>query len=107
MAVVLRLPVVFAIENNGFGEHTGNEYASGGDLTRRTEGFGMPCVKVDGTDFFAVYEAMQEAIERAHKGKAPLPLKLWPSDGTDTLRVIHRPTGTKKQLRSCARRLTP
>lgn len=71
MAVVLKLPVVFAIENNGFGEHTGNEYASGGDLTRRTEGFGLPCVKVDGADFFAVYGAMQEAIERAHKGEGP------------------------------------
>lgn len=70
-AVVLKLPLVFVIESNGYGEHTGSNYANGADLTKRTEAFGIPTVKVDGTDFFAVYEAMLEATERAHRGEGP------------------------------------
>ena len=72
MAVVLKLPVIFAIENNGYGEHTGIDYHLGsGDLTSRTAAFGMPAVKVDGTDYFAVYEAVGEAVKRARAGEGP------------------------------------
>ena len=70
-AVVLKLPVIFAVENNGFGEHTGVDYAVGSDMTQRAAAFGMAAIKVDGTDFFAVYDAMDEAIKRAHKGEGP------------------------------------
>jgi pyruvate dehydrogenase E1 component alpha subunit len=31
----------------------------------------MPAVKVDGTDFFAVYEAAREAVERGRAGGGP------------------------------------
>ena len=66
MAVVLQLPVVFIFENNGFGEATGHDYAVGSkDIAGRARGFGLPSVKVDGTNFFAVYDAAEEAIERA------------------------------------------
>lgn len=72
MAVVLQLPVIFMFENNGFGEATGHDYAVGGrNITQRAAGFGMPAVKVDGTDFFEVYEAVNEAVERARNGGGP------------------------------------
>lgn len=72
MAVVLKLPVIFVFENNGFGEGTGHDYAVGSkDIAGRAAGFGLPTVKVDGTDFFAVYEAAQTAIERARRGEGP------------------------------------
>lgn len=72
MAVVLQLPVIFMFENNGFGEATGHDYAVGGrNITQRAAGFGMPAVKVDGTDFFAVYEAVSETVERARNGGGP------------------------------------
>ena len=72
MAVVLQLPVIFMFENNGFGEATGHDYAVGGrNITQRAAGFGMTAVKVDGTDFFAVYEAVSEAVERARNGGGP------------------------------------
>ena len=72
MAVVLQLPVIFRFENNGFGEATGHDYAVGGrNITQRAAGFGMPAVKVDGTDFFAVYEAVAVAVERARNGGGP------------------------------------
>ena len=71
-AVVLKLPVIFAVENNGYGEHTGIEYHLGAkDIASRSAAFGMPAVIVDGTDFFAVYEAMGEAAARARAGEGP------------------------------------
>ncbi len=72
MAVVLKLPCVFMFENNGFGEGTGVDYALGSkDIASRAAGFGLPAVKVDGADFFAVEAAATEAIERARSGEGP------------------------------------
>src|SRR5690606_3342348 len=72
MAVVLKLPVIFVFENNGFGEGTAHDYAVGSkDIAGRAAGFGLPAEKVDGTDFFAVYEVAQKAIERARRGEGP------------------------------------
>jgi acetoin:2,6-dichlorophenolindophenol oxidoreductase subunit alpha len=72
MAVVLQLPAIFVIENNGYGEGTAAEYAVGAkDNAQRAAGFGMPAVKVDGRDFFAVYGAMAGAVGRARAGGGP------------------------------------
>jgi pyruvate dehydrogenase E1 component alpha subunit len=72
MAVVLRLPAVFVFENNQYGEGTGVGYAVGShDIAGRAGGFGMPAVKVDGDDFFAVHEAARETVERARSGGGP------------------------------------
>jgi pyruvate dehydrogenase E1 component alpha subunit len=72
MAVVLQLPAIFVIENNGYGEGTAAAYAVGAeDAAQRAAGFGMPAVKVDGTDFFAVYDAMGGAVTRARAGGGP------------------------------------
>ena len=72
MAVVLQVPVIFVFENNGYGEHTGADYAVGSkDIARRAEGFGLPTYKVDGTDFFEVYETSGKAIKDAREGKGP------------------------------------
>ena len=72
MAVVLQLPVIFVFENNSYGEGTGHDYAVGSkDISSRAEGFGLPAKKVDGFDFFAVYEAMAEAVEHVRNGKGP------------------------------------
>jgi pyruvate dehydrogenase E1 component alpha subunit len=72
LAVVLQLPAIFVFENNGYGEYTGAAYAVGSrDIAGRAAGFGLPAVKVDGDDFFAVHEAMREAVERARGGGGP------------------------------------
>jgi pyruvate dehydrogenase E1 component alpha subunit len=71
-AVVLKLPLIFAIENNGYGEHTGIKYHLGSkDISSRTAGFGMPVVVIDGTDFFAVHDAMVQALKHVHAGNGP------------------------------------
>ena len=72
LAVVLQLPAIFVFENNGYGEYTGASYAVGShDIAGRAAGFGMPAVKCDGDDFFAVNEAAREAVERARAGGGP------------------------------------
>ena len=76
MAVVLQVPVIFVFENNGYGEHTGADYAVGSkDIAQRAEGFGLPTYKVDGTDFFDVYETAGKAIKDAREGKGPSALE--------------------------------
>jgi len=72
MAVVLQLPAIFIIENNGYGEGTGVDYAVGAEsVAQRAAGFGMPAAAADGRDFFAVYDAMAAAVTRARAGGGP------------------------------------
>jgi len=75
-AVVLQLPVIFVVENNGYSEHTGVDYHVGSkDICSRSAAFGMPAYKVDGTDFFAVADAMADAVARARAGGGPTTLE--------------------------------
>jgi acetoin:2,6-dichlorophenolindophenol oxidoreductase subunit alpha len=72
MAVVLKVPAIFVMENNGYSEHTGASYAVGsGDLAARARAFGMPAERVDGAEFHEVYDAMGRAVERAKRGEGP------------------------------------
>ena len=72
LAVVLKVPAVFVIENNYYSEHTNIEYAVGcDDLKARTESFGFPVFVADGADFFSVYEAAGKAIDHARTGNGP------------------------------------
>jgi len=72
LAAVWHLPCVFVVENNGYAESTSDRFhASGVDIAKRADGFGMPGVVVDGHDFFAVYEAAGAAIDRARGGGGP------------------------------------
>ena len=72
LAVVLQAPAIFVFEDNGYSEHTGVSYAVGSkDIAGRARGFGMPAEKVDGSDFFAVHEAMLRAVGRARGGGGP------------------------------------
>ncbi len=76
LAVVLKLPVIFVVENNGYGEHTGVDYHVGSkDICSRSAAFGMPAKKIDGTDFFAVSAAMAEAAALARAGGGPTTLE--------------------------------
>jgi TPP-dependent pyruvate/acetoin dehydrogenase alpha subunit len=55
---VPNLPVIFVVENNGYAESTSVDYATAVDIyIDRASGFGLPGISIDGTDFFAVYEA--------------------------------------------------
>lgn len=72
LAAVWNAPCVFVIENNGYAESTSAQFALNGvEPYRRAEGYGIPGVKVDGNDFFAVRAAAAAAVERARAGGGP------------------------------------
>jgi acetoin:2,6-dichlorophenolindophenol oxidoreductase subunit alpha len=71
LARVLMLPVIFVIEDNGFGEATASSYAVAGRIIDRALGYAMPAAYADGTDFFAVHDVMEEAVQRARDGGGP------------------------------------
>ena len=72
LAAIWNLPEIFVVENNGYAESTSIDYALAVDsYIDRAAGFGIPGVTVDGTDFFAVYEAAGEIIKRAREGGGP------------------------------------
>ena len=72
LGAVWKLPVVFVVENNGYGEATASaEHQAIVDVSERAAAFGMPGVTVDGQDFFAVEHAASQAITRARTGGGP------------------------------------
>jgi pyruvate dehydrogenase E1 component alpha subunit len=72
MACALHLPIVFACENNEYGEFTPRDKTMAiTDVVDRAAGYGMPGVIVDGMDVIAVHEAAVEAVERARQGGGP------------------------------------
>jgi len=72
MACALHLPIVFACENNEYGEFTPRDKTMAiTDIVDRAAGYGMPGVIVDGMDVVAVHEAAVEAVERARTGGGP------------------------------------
>src|SRR4051794_20587820 len=72
MACALHLPIVFACENNEYGEFTPRSKTMAiADIVDRAVGYGMPGVIVDGMDVIAVHEAATEAVARARRGDGP------------------------------------
>lgn len=72
MAKVWELPVLWVVENNQYGMGTTIERASAvTEMTRKAEGYGMQHARVDGMDFFAVYDKAKEMIEAIRAGSGP------------------------------------
>jgi pyruvate dehydrogenase E1 component alpha subunit len=72
MACALHLPIVFACENNEYGEFTPRSKTMAiTDIVDRAVGYGMPGIIVDGMDVVAVHEAASEAVARARAGGGP------------------------------------
>lgn len=76
LAKIWNLPILFVIEDNEFGEATANSFASAGNFLQRAAGYAIPGIEVDGTDFFAVYEAAGEAITKVREGGGPMMLHI-------------------------------
>ena len=72
IAGVMKLPVIFVVENNGYAISVPNkgEYSSE-TLAIRGEAYGFPGVRVDGCDFAATYLAFKKAVEYGRSGKGP------------------------------------
>lgn len=77
LAMLWQLPVVFVIENNGYAMGTSvARTANHEDIWKLGLGYEMPCGPVDGMDPVKVYEAMQEAVDRAREGNGPTLLEV-------------------------------
>ena len=71
LAKAWMLPAIFVVEDNGYAESTASNWSVSGTQLGRAAGFGIPAVQVDGLDFFAMYDAAAEAVERARSGGGP------------------------------------
>src|SRR5213595_3297801 len=71
-AAVMQVPCVLFCNNNQWAISTPLEAQTRAEtLADKAVGYGMPGVRVDGTDALAVYEATREAVERARAGEGP------------------------------------
>ncbi len=71
-AAVTGAPLVLFCNNNGWAISTPVEAQTRAQtLADKAAGYGMPGVRVDGTDVLACYEATREAVGRARNGEGP------------------------------------
>jgi len=74
---LMKLPVVYIIENNRYAMGTSVERASASrDLSLNGVPWGMPSLAVDGMDVLAVKTAGEEAVAHCRAGKGPFLLEM-------------------------------
>jgi len=72
MASVWKLPVIFVCQNNGFGQHTRQDYSTAvPNISIRSVAYNMPGITVDGNDPLAMYRVAKDAVDRARAGGGP------------------------------------
>jgi pyruvate dehydrogenase E1 component alpha subunit len=77
IAALMKLPCVYAIENNKYGMGTSVERASASrDLSRNGAPWNIHGEQVDGMDVEAVWEAGTRAVQRCRAGEGPVLLEL-------------------------------
>jgi len=77
LAALMKLPVVFVIENNKYGMGTSVERASAShDLSRNGSPWNIPGLQVDGMDVLAVKAAADTAVAACRAGNGPYLLEV-------------------------------
>ena len=72
LASIWKLPTLFVCENNLYATEVPFAYSAGNpNVGNRGPAYGMESVTVDGNDVLAVYNAAEEAVQRARGGKGP------------------------------------
>ena len=72
LAGVVKAPVIFLLQNNGWAISTPRESQSATtDLASRAPGYGFPGIAVDGNDLMAMHAVTAEAVARARAGEGP------------------------------------
>jgi pyruvate dehydrogenase E1 component alpha subunit len=76
MASNWKLPALYVVENNGFGEFTPTEFVVPvKDIADRAGSYAMKSLIADGMDFFDVFEKTGEALEHCRSGRGPVLLE--------------------------------
>lgn len=97
LASVLKVPIVFVAEVNGFAELTPyGIHVAVPSLAARGAGYGIPSATVDGSDVMAVREAAALAVEHARSGEGPYLLE------ARTMRVGGHYEGDPQKYRDAA-----
>lgn len=92
LAAVWKLPVIFVVENNGYGLSTpAHEAIPVDDVADAAVGYGMPGEVVDGNNVLAVIDAVRRAAARARSGEGPSLLEM----KTFRMRGHEEASGTK------------
>ncbi|MFJ5698007.1 thiamine pyrophosphate-dependent enzyme [Arthrobacter sp. NPDC093139] len=72
-AALLKAPVVFFVQNNGWAISLSSErQVAGGSVAARGAGYGIPGVQVDGNDVLAVLGATRRAFAHCRTGNGPV-----------------------------------
>jgi pyruvate dehydrogenase E1 component alpha subunit len=77
LAALMKLPVIYVLENNRYGMGTSVERASAShELWKNGAPWGIPGMQADGMDVVAVREAGLQAVEHCRSGKGPFLLEV-------------------------------
>jgi pyruvate dehydrogenase E1 component alpha subunit len=77
LAALMKLPVVYIIENNRYGMGTSVDRASASkDLSKNGAPWGIPGMQVDGMDVLAVRDAGMQAVAHCRAGNGPYLLEM-------------------------------
>lgn len=72
-AAVWKVPVIFIIQNNQFAISVPvSEQTASKNLAIKSQAYGIPGIKVDGNDVFAMYQVLRESKDYAVEGKGPV-----------------------------------
>lgn len=72
-AAVRKAPVIFFCRNNGYAISTpAREQFAAEGIVQKGIGYGIEAVRVDGNDFFAVYDVVSQARRHCLAGKGPV-----------------------------------
>lgn len=72
-AAVMKAPVVFFTQNNGWAISVPTErQVAGGSVAARAAGYGIPALQIDGNDVAAVLVATRRALAHCRAGKGPV-----------------------------------
>jgi len=66
-----KLPVLFTVQNNDYAISVPQTCQTGSEVNRIAQGFGMPALRLDGTWFEHLYEALPPVIEAMRHGAGP------------------------------------
>ena len=92
VASVWDLPVLFVIENNGYGLSTPNkEQFKVDSLAIRGDGYGIESLSIDGNNLLEVYTTVKEKLENIRKDPRPVLLECY----TFRMRGHEEASGTK------------
>lgn len=76
VAAVWKLPVIFVIENNGYGLSTPvNEQYACDNLADRGPGYGMPSYTIDGNNILEIYNILMDLAPEVRNGAGPVLLE--------------------------------